>query len=147
MQKFTLLAIVGVLVSACATSPTPISRAVETPIERKFYKASIDGPFATATFIRDTGFFGSAVYQHLFINEEQAADVDVGEKVSFRLRPGEYVFSVIPTDPFGVSAPYAIDQKLEAGKSYYYRILLDGATEGTRLQRTISSSAAQPIRD
>lgn len=148
-MRFGLPAILSslLLLSACATTPIPISKAIETPAERRFYTTPSGGPFATATFIRDTGLFASGVYQHLSINDEKAADLDVGEKVSFRLRAGEYVFSVVPTDPFGANAPYAIDQKLEAGKSYYYRILVDGQTYGTRLQRIINNSTEQPARE
>ena len=93
---------------------------------------------ATAVFVRDTGFAASGVYQHLTINEERGAAIDVGEKVTLRLPAGEYVFGITPTDPFGTHATYAIDQKLEAGRIYYYRILVDGNSLSTRIQRTFA---------
>lgn len=137
MRNLTLFVFVATLASACATTPMPVSEAKETPRERVYFQTRADGPFATAIFVRDTGFTGGGVYQHLTINGEEGAAIDAGEKVTLQLPAGEYSFGVKPTDPFGSSAPYAIDQKLEAGKSYYYRILTDGNTLSTRIQRTI----------
>lgn len=135
-----LIAMLVVLAAACATSPVPIADASPTPAERIYYAAQEGKEFATAVFVRDTGFVGAGVYQHLTINDERAASIDVGEKATLRLSPGEYVLAVKPTDMFGASAPFAIDQKLEAGKTYYYRILTDGNTMSTRIQRMIGKS-------
>jgi len=135
-----LVTALATLAAACATSPTPISEAPPTPAERIYYTAREGKEFATAVFVRDTGFTGSGVYQHVTINDEPGASIDVGEKATLQLPAGEYVFAVTPTDPFGSTAPYAIDQKLEPGKTYYYRILTDGNTMSTRIQRMPSKS-------
>lgn len=95
---------------------------------------------ATVVFVRDTGFIGSAVYQNLTINEERAAAMDVGEKVTFQLPAGEYVFGIKPTDIFGIVAPFAIEQKLEGGKIYHYRILAGGDAASVRIQRMLNKS-------
>ena len=76
---------------------------------------------------------------HLSINDEKAASIDTGEKVTIRLPAGEYSFSVVPTDPFGTHAVFSIDQRLEDGKVYTYRILTDGDDLKTRIQRTITT--------
>lgn len=135
----TILAVTLVL-TGCATTPTPIADARPTPQERIYYRAPEGKSLATAIFIRDAGFAGSGVYQHLTINDERAATIDVGEKATLQLLAGEYVFAVAPTELFGTSAPFAIDQKLEADKTYYYRILTDGNSLGTRIQRILGKN-------
>jgi len=139
MTMRTILA-AALIVAGCATVPTPVSQAIPTPADRIYYPDARNGPVATVIFVRDTGFVGSAVYQNLTINEERGAAIDVGERATLRLSPGEYVFAVTPTDPFGSWAPFSIDQRLEAGKTYFYRILTDGNTMETRIQRVIGQS-------
>lgn len=139
-MKRCVIIVMVLALFGCATTPTPISEARMTPADRIFYKPHKSEAMVTAVFVRDTGLTGSGIYKHLAINDEQAASIDVGEKVILQLAPGEYVFSVSATDPFGASAPFAIDQKLETGKTYYYRILTDGNTMSTRIQRMIGKS-------
>ena len=139
--RFMAMVVFATLIFGCATTITPMSEARPTPDDRIYYRIHDDKPFATVIFVRDTGFVGSGVYQNVSVDEERGAAIDVGEKATFRIPPGEHVFSVIPTDPFGTHAPYAIDQRLEAGKTYYYRILTDGNTMSTRLQRMLGKPA------
>ena len=121
----------------CATSPTPIAQARVTPQERIYQIGSEAKSAATVIFVRDTGFTGSGVYLHISINGEKAISLDVGEKGSIRLAPGEYVFGVLPTDAFGTHAETAIDQRLEPDRTYYYRLATDGDTLKTAIQRSI----------
>lgn len=139
-MKIQLILLMALFLAGCATTPTPLSQALPTPEDRIYYRAPEGKPTATVVFIRDGGFVASGVYQHLTINEERAAAIDVGEKATLRLPAGEYVFAVTPTDPFGTWAPYAIDQRLEAGKTYHYRILTDGNNMDTRLHRVLGKS-------
>lgn len=131
----------SVLLVGCATTPMPVDKAKITPSERVYLKTQSSPENATVVFIRDEGFLGSGVYQNLTINEEKAAAVDVGEKVMFWLPAGEYLFGVTPTDPFGGAAGFSIDQRIEAKKTYMYRILIDGNSMTTSLQRTLGKLA------
>ena len=140
MKLSMFLLLPALALAACATVPTPMSEALPTPSERIYFRVTEGRPTATVVFIRDRGFAGSGVYQHLLINEEKAASIDVGEKVTLQLLSGEYVFSVMPTDPFGGHAEFGIDQRLEAGRTYAYRILTDGTSFSTRIQRIIGKS-------
>jgi len=131
-----LLVISVLLLSGCATTPTPVGEAKLVPQERVYFKSAPSIPSAArAIFIRDQGFLGGGVYQHLFINGERAASIDVGETLELLLNPGEYIFGVQPTDPFGTHALYSIDQQLQGGRLYYYRILIDGNSFQSRIQR------------
>lgn len=138
-MKFILLTVVVVFgLSGCATAPTPTTEAQVVPAERIFRsdKLAIDGN-ARATFVRDVGFTGAGTYQHLFIDGKKAASINPGEKVVFVLAPGEHIFGVIPTDPFGGHALNTIDQDLKAGRSYFYRIQTDGNSFRSVVQRFI----------
>ncbi|HEX8988661.1 MAG TPA: hypothetical protein VF816_11940 [Rhodocyclaceae bacterium] len=136
-----VFAIAGSLIlGACATTPTPLGEATVTPAERVFHRPPVGKPTGTAVFIRDRGMAGSAVYQNLSIDGERAAAIDVGEKATIQVTAGEHVFSIIPTDPFGTHAEFSIDQNIEAGRTYYYRVLTDGNTLSTRIQRIVGRS-------
>lgn len=134
--KITLTAMT-LLLAACATSPTPIINAKQVPPERILYRAEASGKDAAkAVFIRDTGLLGAGLSQRLFINDEVAALLDVGEKVEFKLEPGEYIFGVRKEmDVFNQYNDNSIDQTLAPGRTYYYRILSDGNTFDTRILR------------
>jgi hypothetical protein len=73
---------------------------------------------------RDRGYLIGGGYLHLFINETRAASLETGERLALFLAPDEYIFGVKPTDYFELYALYSIDQVLQAGKTYYYRLLI-----------------------
>lgn len=141
MKLFTALIVACIGLFGCATAATPLHLAKATPPSRVFYSPSPSDNQATVVFVRDTGFAGSAVFNHLSIDGQKAASIDVGETVTFSLPAGEYVFGVVPTDPFGSHATFFLDQKLMGGKEYLYRILTDGATLSTRIHRDIAPTS------
>ncbi|MES2400103.1 MAG: hypothetical protein V4573_08970 [Pseudomonadota bacterium] len=136
MKNLLLVLFVLSTFCGCATSSIPTKEALVVPADRIFRteKLPIDGN-ARASFVRDTGFTGSGVYQNLFINGKKAAALNPGEKVEFLLVPGEYIFGAIPTDPFGTHALNTIDQDIKAGRNYFYRIQTDGNSFRTSIQR------------
>lgn len=123
--------------SGCATSPVPLDVAKQVPAERISMKSQPGLDAATVTFVRDSGALGSAVLHHLFINDEPAARLEPGEAVSFHLQPGDYVFSVVPTDPFGTKARMSTDVTLRPRGQYFYRLQTDGDSFLTVIQRFI----------
>ncbi|MDO8699301.1 MAG: hypothetical protein Q7J75_02575 [Rhodoferax sp.] len=139
MRTITLVAFIALSLTGCATTPTPVLQAKSTPNNRVYFPAGNGVVTSTAIFVRDTGFASGGLYMHLSINGKKAAAIDVGEKVTFRLPSGEYVFRVTPTDPMGGSAGFGIDQNLIEGRTYTYRILTDGNLQ-TRIERVIDSA-------
>lgn len=139
MRRTTLIAMTLALVAGCATTPQPIDRAAAVPAERVFLRSAMPpaNGSAKAVFVRDTGFVGSGVSQHLYINGVKAASIDPGEKVEFALVAGEYIFGAVPTDPFDLVTPNSIDQTLQAGRSYFYRIKIEGDSMRTSVERFI----------
>ena len=138
MKAIALFFIALILLSGCATSAIPINDAVDVQTDRIFLnnQLNVEGN-AVAVFVRDVGFMGCAVYEHLFIDGKKAASLNPGEKVEFMLPPGEHIFGVIPTDPFGTHALNSIDQDLKPDKRYFYRIYADGNSMRTEVQRYV----------
>lgn len=127
MKNFVFASVVLIALSGCATSPISNRDAQPVPADRIFHneKLPIEGN-THVLFVRDVGFMDSGVYQHLFIDGKEAALINPGEKVEFTLAPGEHIFGVIPTDPFGSFTLNTIAQDLKPGKRYFYRIQMDG---------------------
>ena len=138
MKAIVLGFVVLINISGCATSPVSIKDAQTVPADRilRMERLPLDGN-ARALFVRDEGFLGSGLYQHLYIDGKKAASLNPGEKVEFVLSPGEHIFGVIPTDPFGTTSLNSIDQDLKPGKRYFYRIKTDGNTFRTDVQRFV----------
>jgi len=133
MRKFILVFLI-ILLSACASTPVHHEKAVLVPKDRIYYQSTNENQNKTkGIFVRDRGIQGNMVYAHLFINGVRAASLDVGERVDFVLVPGEYIFTVKPTDPLGMTISDSIGQTLYAGKNNYYRIFFDG--NSWRIQR------------
>jgi len=120
--------------TACASTPVPFEKATPIPKDRIYFQPGVTNQnSATSIFIRDKGIQGNMVYAHLFINGVHAAAFDVGERAVFSLKPGEYIFTLKPTDPFGMTISDSISQKLDVGKDYLYRVFFDG--NSWRIQR------------
>ncbi len=121
--------------AGCATTPTPEQD--QKPVPNKqiyvtFEQSSPDN--AKVIVIRDQGAFAALNFLHFFVNDQRVASFETGERLTLYLKPGEYLLGVKPTDPFGVHAGFSIDQSLLAGRTYRYRLLLDG-NAGARIQR------------
>jgi hypothetical protein len=138
-RSFLLIAFTALVsLTGCATTPTPIKEARPVPKDRIFLTSDAnERGNARVTFIRDGGFTGAGVYQHLFIDGTKAASLDPGETVEFVLRPGEHIFGVVPTDPFGVHAVNTIDQELRSDRQYFYRLQTDGNSMRSFIQRFV----------
>lgn len=136
MKNFALLLTSLCLATGCATSAISQKEAKFAPAEQIFLNSQLPSlGNAQVIFVRDIGFLGSGVYQNLFIDGQKAASLNPGEKVQFVLPPGEHIFGVIPTDPFGTHALNTIDQDLKPNKQYFYRIQTDGNSFRSVVQR------------
>lgn len=138
-MKFGILPIaLAISITGCATSPVSINEAKSVPKERIFRAEALPlANNARAVFVRDTGFSGGGVYQHLYIDGKKSASLNPGEKVEFVLTPGEHIFGSIPTDAFATHSLNTIDQDLKADKIYFYRIQMEGSSFRTTLQRFV----------
>jgi hypothetical protein len=138
MRLFFLGLALVAFCAGCATTPIPVKEAKPVPADRVFRSSSIPkNGNVTVLFVRDTGFVGSGVYHHLFIDGRKAASLNPGEKIELVLPPGEHIFGVTPTDPFGNAIVNSIDQDLKPDRKYYYRLQTDGNDMRTVIQRYV----------
>ena len=90
MKKKYLPLLLLLLLNACATTPTPINEAKQTPAERVLaFQVPISDKAAVITIVRDEGLIGSGCFAGLYINQTLAARLDVAEVVKFYVEPGE----------------------------------------------------------
>lgn len=129
--RYILVGLALIALFGCATTPTALSDAQPGHL---IYAKSAEGIPAIAVFVRDSGIVGAALTTHIYIDGQHAAELEVTQKVEIGLTAGEYVFGV-ETSPYSGSATFAIDQRLEAGRTYYYRI--GGDMNGMRIQRSV----------
>lgn len=97
MMKSLLILLVLVL-TGCATQPIPTSQALVVPQERLLdsrYSQPGEGKGAVVVK-RDSGFMGSACFARIFIDAMPMADLDKAEKVIFYLAQGDFVVSSQP---------------------------------------------------
>ena len=139
MKKLAILLSI-LIVSACATVPTPNSEQRLVPSGQVFLKSLPPSQdTAQIVVIRDQGFFGSANFLHFYIDGQKVASLDPRERLELYLAAGEHIFGVKPTDPLGVHAGFNIDQTLQSGRTYYYRLLID-SNAGARIQRELAET-------
>ena len=90
MRNYLLVALATTALVGCATTPVPITAAKQAPSDRLLaFQDKPTGPSGTITVIRDDGLIGGGCYQAVSINGKTAARLDVGEKSTFFVSPGE----------------------------------------------------------
>ena len=89
-RLFLLAPLLALVVSGCATTPVPISKAKQAPADRVLaFQMTGGDKTATLTVIRDEGFIAIACYYAVHINQVLAARLDVAEFARFYVEPGE----------------------------------------------------------
>jgi hypothetical protein len=85
--------VLALALSACvSTSPVSLSEATYVPADRILIKSlSSDVNAGTITFIRDSGMLGAGCNIGVFIDGKHAATLDTGERVAFKVEPGEHI--------------------------------------------------------
>ena len=125
----SLLAIIG-LVSACATSPVPYksaSPAASANLLEGYGKYAHSTPEAVRVIVvRDSGMLGAASPAKLSIDGVAIAILWSSERVELFLPPSTYIFSVEPSPRLG-GALVEKEVRIAAGRSYSFRISLDGS--------------------
>lgn len=136
-MKMLLMIPVLAVAAGCATTQIAEADAKPVPVDRVYFKGATPEPPAVAQviFVRDTGFRGGGVYKHVSINGVRSASLNPGEKWTVTLPAGEYIFGVVATNIFN-RPDFSIDQQLQAGRTYTYRILGD-TDYSTRIHRVL----------
>jgi hypothetical protein len=129
-MKYLLIAAVAVLMGACGTSPTPPDVA---KLGHLIYAKPVQGVPAKAVFVRDFSFAGMGKTVYVYADGELAAELETSEKVPIDLTGGDHAFGVEIAPSTG-HATSIIDERLEPGQTYVYRLVSDG--NGVRIQRS-----------
>lgn len=79
---------------------------------------------------------GGGYHQHIYLDGKRIASVRPGERLELNIPSGHHQFSIKRTDPFGQNKLFTINEKLEGGKHYLYRIVADSNNKESRLERT-----------
>ncbi|MFM0265605.1 hypothetical protein [Paraburkholderia sediminicola] len=120
----TIALVVPLLLSACATSPTPASEAKAVPTERVLaFQTQPGGESGTLIVSRDTGFFGGGISITIAVNGTKAAILKTGESVTLYLPAGESIVSA----SYWTGDLKEREVTLRPGQTKRYRVSFDGA--------------------
>ena len=130
-MKSLFISTLVIFLSACTTTQVSSSAAHETPPDRLLGFQKTDSPnFAEIMIIRDKGIAASSCYYGVLIDQNLAARMDVSEKASFKVLPGERIVKII-RDPQGKGLCRVGDDQVEkkltlqAGQVQKFRLTLD----------------------
>lgn len=127
MKKIAILGLSVMILAGCATTPPPTDRLKPAPqAQITALPVVASATPASVRVVRDEGYIGSAVFIHVSLNGKKLASLNPGEYFDFTVDPGEYLFSVIPTDPFGGRHPTSVETVWRANEKYNYRVGADG---------------------
>lgn len=143
-DRIIIACVAAVFAVGCSSTPTKLSAAQPVPSERVYRTAqSTSQNPARVVIVKDQGTWASFGYHQIFLNGKVVASIRTGERVEFLLDPADYIVGVLPVastttteQSLGGYAVTSIDQILVAGKTYYYRILVDG-DNASRIQRFV----------
>jgi hypothetical protein len=93
-MKAMLCVLGAVVLAGCGTANTHDTAIRDAVTNRLFlYQAPGDGD-ATLLVVRDNGLFGGGCSSQIFIDDKQAAQLEIGEQAAFRLPSGTHVISL-----------------------------------------------------
>src|SRR4051812_40319293 len=125
MTSTLLIFAIGVLVSGCATTPTPTSSARPVSTDRLLapqYFQRHDAGDVEVIVKRDQGFSGIGTGIFLHLDGKPVAKLGSGEIVRLYLRPGRYLLGVIPTVNVGSHSLQETEALVTPGSSQIYRV-------------------------
>jgi hypothetical protein len=120
-----LLIALFLLLSGCATTPTPTSEAKPVPLARLFesqYFHRRDPQDIEVIVKRDQGFSGSGTGIVLHLDGKPVANLASGEIVRLYLPTGRYLLGVIPTINLGSHSLQETEAVVTPDSSQIYRI-------------------------
>lgn len=129
MKKLLFSMVIALIVAGCATQTVKLSDAKQVPTERIFFENYQDSNLSEITVIRDSGFIGAGCGARISIDGDLAAVLHTSEKVSFKVKGGEYIIGV--TLQNGGLCNFGVDMqerelKIQPGERRFYRAFIDG---------------------
>lgn len=129
--------------AGCATTVPSLSE--QRPVDKT--RAAVPTPTAvtpaSVRVTRDVGYIGAAVNMHISLDGKRIASLEPGEFVEFKVDPGSYLLSAIPTDIFNGRHPTIVEASWKAGEAYRYRVGFD-ANAAVNLMRSLPGEVTPP---
>ena len=92
IKVFSLFTLLFIIITGCASKPTPFAFTTQVPEERRFaFKQPKSSDSGKIVVIRDSGLLGGGCYYGLWIDGTFAARLNPGERSEFYLSAGEHV--------------------------------------------------------
>lgn len=146
MRLYSALASVLLLGACAATHPPSADELHPAPAQQvESMPVAKSATPATVRVARDVGYIGSAVFMHVSLDGKKIAALNPGEFIEFRVDPGEYLLSAIPTNIFNERHPTVIEVTWRAGTTYRYRVGMD-ANMSVNILRDLPGYAPPPKR-
>jgi hypothetical protein len=135
------LAFLGTLILvACSTTPTPTSEVkpvAGSQIIAAQYFHRTDPSQIEVMIKRDVGFTGAGSGIIFFIDGKQVAKLGAGQGARIYLKPGKYLFGVLPALNLGFNSLMETDAEVNGSQRQIYRIYTGfGGTNSVRIART-----------
>lgn len=133
MRRLLACFVSAIVMTGCATTPTPVSEAKKAEPSRLLaFQERSEATTASVVVIRDSGHMGGGCYSAFWINGQLAARLDVAETATFHIEPGEHRMKLSP-DPMGrglcaVGSDWHWTQRetiLRSGERKLFRLSLD----------------------
>jgi hypothetical protein len=125
MKSTLFAAAIAIVLSGCATTPTPTSSARPVPSDRVLapqYFHRHDAGDVEVIVKRDQGFSGGGTGIVLHLDGKPVAKLASGEIVRLYLPPGRYLLGVIPTVNVGSHSLQETEAVVTPGSLQVYRI-------------------------
>jgi hypothetical protein len=143
-RKAKLLGIVLILASpfllGCSTTPTPtadVKSIAGSQIIAANYFRRTDASQIEVLIKRDVGFTGSGSGIIFHIEGKPVAKLGAGQGARIYLKPGKYLFGVLPTLNLGFNSLMEIEAEVNANVRQVYRIYISyGSNNAVHIART-----------
>lgn len=127
-------------VFGCSTTPTPtteIKPVTGSQIIAANYFRRADPSQIEVLIKRDVGLTGAGSGIIFFIDGKQVAKLGAGQGARIYLKPGKYLFGVLPTLNLGFNSLMETEADVNASQRQIYRIYIGfGGTNSVRIART-----------
>jgi hypothetical protein len=138
MRYLTILWLITIIITGCATKAINTQEAIPVPKERilnRKYLSASEGA-VPVTIKRDKGFFGSGCSQTIMVDGEDIAVLYAGEKIVFHLNEGEHIIGLrVPRGLCGGSQNGTVVVITNSGKPIVFRTHI-GSSGGLSIFRT-----------
>ncbi len=127
-MKAMLCGLAAMVLAGCGTASTHDTAIRNAVGNRLFlYQAPGDGD-ATLLVIRDNGLFGGGCSSQIFIDDKQAAQLEIGEQAAFRMPSGTHAISLQHSGACRRLGDAKVDATLGAGEDVTVQVNARGSS-------------------